>query len=314
MKKDSTVKLWYAVGIGVVLLILMIIVSSILQVGDRLTQLHVYAAYAFYGLSGILLYLLILRPVWIILYSPSFSIATTLDKNPKRNYRTYKAIAKRMMKHKDIPDSAKENIRSAFGDAILLKKALEHTFSHHIKKKLNHVIRKHAKTVMISTAISQNGRLDFLTVLIVNVRMVKEIVVLCGFRPSFKNLAKLLVNVFTTALIAEGLENIKISDVLPQSTMQMLGEIPLIKPVMSSVLQGISNALLTLRIGFVTRKYLFDDSEELTKEKLRLGALVEAAKNLPIVVADGLSIFPKTIFNFFKPKSKKTTEIELDEA
>jgi len=172
------------------------------------------------------------------------------------------------------------------------------------------VIQHHAKTVMISTAISQNGRLDFITVIVVNIQMIKELVVMCGFRPSYRNLAKLIVNVFTTALIAEGLENVNISDILPQSTMQMLGEIPLIKPMISSVVEGISNALLTLRIGIVTRKYLFDDAEDLTKEKIRFGALVEAAKHLPIVVADGLMIFPKTIFNFFKPKKKALEEIE----
>src|SRR5690606_11909907 len=195
----------------------------------------------------------------------------------------------------DLPDSIKENIKKSYSNPSALRDALQNAYTHHIKKKMNKIIREHAKTVMVSTAISQNGRLDFITVIVVNIKMIKELVLVCGFRPSFKNLAKLVINVFITALIAEGLENINIGDILLQSTMNMLGEIPLIKPIMSSVLEGVSNALLTLRIGIVTRKYLFDDSKELTKEKIRFGALIEAAQHLPIVIADGLFLFPKSV-------------------
>ena len=37
-----------------------------------------------------------------------------------------------------------------------------------------------------------------------------------------KNLSKLTINVFTTALIAEGLENLDLNDILPSSTMNVL--------------------------------------------------------------------------------------------
>ncbi|MDY0277679.1 MAG: DUF697 domain-containing protein, partial [Acholeplasma sp.] len=170
---------------------------------------------------------------------------------------------------------------------------------------INKIIRKNAKTVMLSTAISQNGRLDLYAVVVVNIKMVKEIVELCGFRPNMKNLAKLTINVFTTALIAEGLENMDLNDILPNSTMNILGEIPLIKPLISSVLQGISNALLTLRIGIVTRKYLFSDAHEITKEQIRRGALLEAAGMLPGVVGEALAMFPKKFFGLFKKKTKE---------
>ncbi len=165
---------------------------------------------------------------------------------------------------------------------------------------------------MISTAISQNGRLDFFTVIVVNLRMIKELVEMCGFRPSYKNLSKLTINVFTTALIAEGLENIDIGDVVPQSTMNTLGEIPLIKPVLGSVTQGISNALLTLRIGIVTRKYLFSDAKEITKEKIRRDALLEAAKMLPSVVGDAMLILPKKFLGLFK-KQQKAEDLDIED-
>lgn len=311
MKKDSTLKFWYLAAFGSVILILLMVTSSVLQIGNQLKSIHEYLPYVFYALSFILVYFLIIRPVMIILFSPTFSIDTTLDKDPNKEYRVLKKVASRLIDRNDLPETLKDNLVKAYHDPKLLRDALNTVYNKHIKKQINKVIRGHAKTVMVSTAISQNGRLDFITVIVVNIRMIKDLVVLCGFRPSYKNLAKLVINVFTTALIAEGLENINISDILPQSTMNMLGEIPLIRPIMSSVVEGVSNALLTLRIGVVTRKYLFDDSGEATKEKIRFGALVEAAKHLPLVIADGLFIFPKTVMNIFK--SKKTEDPELDQ-
>jgi uncharacterized membrane protein YcjF (UPF0283 family) len=310
MKKNSNKSFWYFVGIGVMLIILMMIVASVMQIGEQLSSIHPYAPYVFYILAFLLVYVLIIRPVMIILFSPSFSIDTTLDKNPKREYKIYKRVARRILEQEDLPEGMRTNLVESMSDAYKLRDALNNVYNKHMKKKINKVIRQHAKTVMVSTAISQNGRLDFITVVVVNIKMIKEIVVLCGFRPSYRNLAKLVVNVFVTALIAEGLENINLNDIIPTSTMKMLGEIPLIKPIMSSVIEGVSNALLTLRIGIVTRKYLFDDAPDLTKEIIRYGALIEAAQHLPMVIADGLFLFPKTIMNMFKPKKGKIEALD----
>ena len=304
-KKDSTKIFWYLIAIGFVILFLLMLLSSILDVGDRLRSIHPFVEYGFYGISALLVYFLILRPVHIIAFSPSFSVETTLDETSHRNHLVYKRVTRRLLTQEDLPEDEKEALLSSLNDPIKLKEALNHTFNHHIKKQMNKVIKKNAKTVMISTAISQNGRLDFFTVVAVNLKMIKELVVMCGFRPSFKNLSKLTINVFTTALIAEGLENMDISELLPTSTMNTLGDIPFIRPVLSSVTQGMSNALLTLRIGIVTRKYLFSDAKEITKEQIRRTALLEAAGMMPSVTADAFLSLPKKIANLFKKPEEK---------
>ena len=309
MKKSSTKIFWYLTAVGFIILFLLILLSSILDVGDRLRNVSQYLEYAFYGITLILVYVLIYRPIHIIVFSPSFSIETTLDdQSAIKNYTVYKRVAKRLIANNDLPEIEKEKLSLALNDKEHLKEALNHTYNKVIKKQLNQMIRKHAKTVMISTAISQNGRLDFFTVIIVNLKMIKELVVTCGFRPSYRNLAKLTINVMTTALIAEGLENMDIADALPQSTLNTIGEIPLIKPLMSSVTQGISNALLTLRIGIVTRKYLFSDAEDITKEKIRRDALLEASGMLPVVIGDAMISLPKRIANMFKKSQKNETK------
>jgi len=310
-KNNRTKYLWYAIALGIVTIFLLMLLSSVISVGERLRNIHQYVEYTFYGLVVILVYLLIIRPISIILFSPSFSVKTTLDKDSRRNYSVYKKVTKRLIKNEDIPEELRNELKENIRDYEKLKVTLNTVFNKQIKKQMNQVIKRNAKTVMVSTAISQNGRLDLYTVVVVNIKMIKELVEICGFRPNMKNLSKLTINVFTTALIAEGLENLDLNDLLPTSTMNVLGEIPLIRPVISSTLQGVSNALLTLRIGIVTRKYLFSDAKEITKEEIRRGALLEAAGMLPSVIADALTMFPRKIVSMFR--KNKTTKEETNE-
>jgi uncharacterized membrane protein len=306
MKSKTTKRLWIAVGIGALVLMLLIIVASVINLGERLAIIHPYVAYGFYGLSFILTWFLIINPIRIILFSPAFNIETVLDKPSKKRYLTYKKVASNLMKNDDISQREKEELKKAMKDPVDLLNALQHLYNTTLKKKVNKVIFRHAKTVMISTAISQNGRLDFFATLTVNIRMVKEIVVTCGFRPSFKNLSKLLVRVMSTALIAEGLENIDFTELLPSSAQSFLRGIPFARVVTDSIAQGIGNGILTMRVGIVTRKYLFADSKELSTEAIRRGAFVETIKTIPSLIKDSFQSFPDKIKNMFRKKPEES--------
>ena len=309
-KEKKQNRFWYFIASGVILLFLLILISSVINVGERLRNISIYLEYGFYVLAIVLVYVLIINPVRIILVSPAFSIETVMDKPSKRRYQTYKKVANNLIARDDISQKEKDKLKETMGNAEALQSTLNEIYNSTMKKMMNKVIMKNAKTVLISTAISQNGRLDLFTVLVVNIKMIKELVVMCGFRPSYKNLAKLTVNVFTTALIAEGLENVNINDLIPTSTANMLGEIPLIKPVMSSVSQGITNGLLTIRIGIVTRKFLFADSKELTKNDIRKGAFIESMKLLPILIKDSIVSLPQKFFDMFK-RNKPEENVDL---
>lgn len=312
VKEKRKTRFWVIIAFGVIILFLMILISSIIDIGERLSNIHTYLAYAFYVLSFLLTYLLIINPIRIILVSPAFSIETVLDRKPsRRRFKTYQKVSKNLMARNEISLTEKSKLNAAMNDPEKLMDTLNEIYNSTMKKKMNKVIMRHAKTVLISTAISQNGRLDLFTVLVVNIKMIKELVQICGFRPSYKNLAKLTINVFTTALIAEGLENISMNDILPQSTTSMLADIPFIKPVVSSIAQGITNGLLTIRIGIVTRKYLFADSKELTKSAIQKGAFIESLKMIPIVVKDSIIHFPQRFFDLFK-KNKESDETEFE--
>lgn len=306
MKKRN--KFWIMIGIGVCIVLLLMIISSVISVGERLRNISKYVEYGFYILSLILLWVLIINPVRIILFSPAFSIITVLDNVESKDYRVYQKVASNMLKNEILTDVEKDNIRANLNKKDELVCIMNKVFDTTIKKEINDIIFKNAKTVMISTAISQNGRLDMLTVLTVNLKMIKDIVLKCGFRPSYPKLGKLSVNVLTTAIIAESLEGLDVNDLFPQSTANLLAEIPLVKPVMNSFVQGISNALLTMRVGFVTRKYLFSDAKHPSKAEIRKGAIKESIKMLPSVVSDVIAYFPNKLLKLFTKKDKEVLE------
>lgn len=311
-KKDRTRVLYYIIAIGCLIIFSLILLSSLMDIGEKLRRISLYLEIGFYVLVALIVYLAIIHPIIVIVKSPSLSIVTTMDKMDHRAISVYKRVAKEIVKNNDLPQEQvvlltkyKEN------EELLLN--LSFVFEKSIKKQLNKIIVHNAKTVMISTAICQSARFDLMTVFAINLRMIKQLVLKCGFRPSMKNLSKLTVNVFGTALIAEGLENLSLEDILPKNAISAISDVPMLGKILESVTQGAANALLTIRIGCVARRYLFSDGAVITKEDIRKEAYKETLKILPMVVADTISFFPKKIVKFFTRKKDNEEEVVENE-
>lgn len=312
MKKSKTKIFWISIAIGCLIVFTLMLLSSVINIGERLRKIHVSVEIAFYVLVFLIVFLVIINPIRIILTSPSFEICTTLDPDSHKVRSVYRAVARNMAKNQNV-DEEHRLLLTKYKNYDELQMNMTVVFHDCIKKNLNNIIIKKAKTVLISTAICQNARMDMITVFSVNLNMIKDLVAECGFRPNMTNLSKLTINVFSTALIAEGLESISIDDILPNSVNNALGQIPFIKPVMASVTQGIANALLTIRIGCVTRKYLFRDGNIITKEDIRKSAFKDSLILLPMVLYGTLTFIPKKIVHMFGSKNKENKKSAPDE-
>lgn len=312
MKKSKTKIFWISIAIGCLIVFTLMLLSSVINIGERLRKIHVSVEIAFYVFVFLIVFLVIINPIRIILTSPSFEICTTLDPDSHKVRSVYRAVARNMAKNQNV-DEEHRLLLTKYKNYDELQMNMTVVFHDCIKKNLNNIIIKKAKTVLISTAICQNARMDMITVFSVNLNMIKDLVTECGFRPNMTNLSKLTVNVFSTALIAEGLESISIDDILPNSVNNALGQIPFIKPVMASVTQGIANALLTIRIGCVTRKYLFRDGNIITKEDIRKSAFKDSLILLPMVLYGTLTFIPKKIVHMFGSKNKENKKSAPDE-
>lgn len=307
-------RLWLVAAIAVLILFGFILVACVLDLGEKLRRIDKYVEYGFYVLVVCLVFFGIINPIRIIVTSPSFD-AEIKDSSSRKNRKAFRLVAKNIGKNNaNILTEEEKNMLIKYKSYDELQLNLQMIFEKKIRNELNKIMIRKAKTVLISTALCQNARVDMITVFSVDINMVKELVVKCGFRPNMTNLSKLLVKIFGTALIAEGLQNLSMDDVLPSSATNALKEIPFIKPVMSSITQGLTNALLTLRIGCVARRYLFKDGTCITREDIRRNAFKDALALYPQVLFGTLTFIPKKVVQLFTPKSAKEDKTKLVES
>jgi hypothetical protein len=293
---------WITLGFASVFFIILIILSSVLQLGERLNAISVYLEYAFYAISGLLFIILFIRPVVLVVFSPTFSMDSLFseEENTRKNFHMYKKVSKNLLTEDFVSDKEKEALQLSLDNPLVLKENLSGVFDKTIKKELNKIIISHAESVFMSTAISQNGRLDAIAVLTINLRLIKELVTKCGFRPSYPALGRLSFNVLTSAIIAENLEDMKFSELFPQSSMNALAEIPFLKTITGSLAQGSGNALLSLRVGIICRNYLFMNLKGIPKKQIKRLAFAEAVTLFPRVIGESIKKVPKRIKDVFK--------------
>jgi uncharacterized membrane protein len=301
-------RFWVLIGIGSLIVIFLILLGNILDVGEKLRGVHSYLEYGFYGLSVLLVYFLILNPIRVIVFSPTFTVDAMLSDDAQR-HKIYKDATKVLLNNENIPDEDKELLRNSMNNHNDIKQALQTVFNTTIKKNINEAIVQNSKSVLVTTALSQNGNLDMLSVLIINLKMIREIVELSGFRPSYPYLAKLSVNVLVTSLIAEGIEDVDVTEYMPTKISETITDVPFLKTISSSIVGGVANSMLTCRVGVVTQKYLYNDNKLLNRKEIRRMAYKDSLKLMPRIVTEGLTIFPKGVASFiarpFKRQSKK---------
>jgi hypothetical protein len=304
MKKMGKI-FWITVGVGSLFFLVLVILSSVLSLGERIRALSVYLEYAFYVVAVVLFFLLIVRPILIVVFSPTFSIDSLFDEetNAKKNFSMYRHVAGNIINEPYLSDEQKKLIADGMGSPLGLKAALSTVFDETIKKELNKVIVSHAESVFLTTAISQNGRLDLLAVLIINLRLIKELVVKCGFRPGYAALGKLSLNVMASAIVAESLEDINFNELFPSQGLKALDEIPFLKIVTGSLAQGAGNALLSLRVGIICRNFLFMNLKGQTRKQIRKNAFSEAVILFPSVIAESMKKLPSRIKSIFEKVS-----------
>ncbi|MBP1749595.1 MAG: hypothetical protein H6Q52_2134 [Deltaproteobacteria bacterium] len=163
-----------------------------------------------------------------------------------------------------------------------------------IDKHADEAIKKTAARIFISTAISQNGKLDGIIVLAAQSKLVFDIARSYYQRPTVRNLLYLYANVAAMVFFATELEDMDLSETIQPILAGVLGSASGAIPgfqvasmiLVSSVISGSSNAYLTLRVGAMTKHYCRSLTEP-SRRAVRHYATVEATKMLGSIVAEG---------------------------
>lgn len=133
-----------------------------------------------------------------------------------------------------------------------------------LDEKADKIIKDTATTVFLTTSISQNGKLDALTVFSTQMRMIWKVAHIYYQRPGLRELAAIYSSVGLNSFVASEIEDLDISQQIEPVAAALFKNasgkaVPWIGPsatlIMDSLMEGSTNAFLTLRVGILTRKY-----------------------------------------------------------
>ena len=152
--------------------------------------------------------------------------------------------------------------------------------------------KKTASRVFLTTAVSQNGKLDSFVVLALLTKLVWDVSKIYNQRPSAPDMLALYANVAMASFIAGAVEELDIQDqieavISPVLAGSALGALPgaagMTSVVTAAVMDGAANAFLALRVGIIARNY-FNYRLDHSSRSLRRGAFREAGKLLMDIV------------------------------
>jgi len=255
---------------------------------------------------------LVAVPIISVLKMPRTRISDFMTDHSDLDQKQLKKTVDQMMKSKYLDEVDKEHIRTAFQEGtaevairdIYIEKAF----------KIETEVEDTASLVLMTTAISQNGMLDSISIVYYNIRMIKRIIRIAGFRPTVSQIFKMIRDIFMTAFIFNTIEEINpeemLEDVLDASGEKLFGKI--ISKISGSFIQGCFSAYITLKIGYVTKYWLYMTEEEFIEKNIKKQSRTEARKILVTkVLKKTIGVVPKQAVEYAgKIFSKKSNALE----
>jgi hypothetical protein len=297
-----------------------LILGNIITIGDKMTQVFgvPYVEYTFYILLfGVLAYLIV-TPILQIYSTPEFPVLKVDedmgDRDSEKYWKDLNSFASSLCSNcYYLPDP----VRSAH--QLELTTELEAIKQHHdteelkafLKKEIDIRLKRVDKLIMnygtkvfIIAAISPSDRVDSLSSLALNFRMIGDIIRATGYRPNKPQMVRQYILILGASLFSYyvssditgsivdsidmgdiDLSDLDLSDLdFTSSVTQAAKVIPgkLLKPM----LDGVSSSILTLIIGFVTKYYLVNGARELKGRngaKARKSSMKKAILAIPDV-------------------------------
>jgi hypothetical protein len=178
------------------------------------------------------------------------------------------------------------------------------------------LIKKTASSVFVSTAISQNGRLDAIMVLSAQTRMIWQIAQIYNQRPDIREFLRLYANVGTTLFAANELDGLDLSEQVEPAIRAVAGSsvaslIPGLGAaatmIAHAIVEGTANAYLTLRVGVICQSYC-SSLTPIGKKAVRRSATVAAAAMLGSIAGSSAAVVAKAIGAAAKRAGESTVE------
>ena len=292
-------KILYPLGILICIVFILIIINQLVSFYHNLSSIHPIIGIVGTSILALIFIGLLAVPVLLIAKMPSPLPFPDNDKDLERYKLKFK---ERLVKH---PISI-ENKLDPYNSEQLKK------IDEFLKVKADKIIFETASAVFISTAISQNGKLDAFTVLAAQVRLIWKVAHVYWQRPSIRNLQQLYTNVAINAMAAGTIEQMDLSQQIQPIINAVLkspgNHIPIVgnaaHMITDSILEGTVNAFLSLRIGVLTKNYCFPEAN--TINEIKSNSFAEASVLLKRLVLKSSGKIVDGIIKAGKNASMKT--------
>ena len=251
-------------------LLTILLLGCMLSIYNSAASINEYFGYAVGVLLLIAMFLLLGIPSIKIFFLPYYSVGKNGKPSAVRratNNRVVKKVAGNIVAYRSekqggyVSEQKVEKLASALyrGKNIDVHNALKEVYDTDINKKVRSIILKNACKSFCYTAISQNDKIDAISVLFINVRMIKSILFAYGTRPSMYKLIKIYLRVIIGSLVAYGMQNVSVSNILTKFVKATASMVPAVGFLIDSAVQGATSALLTLIIGYKTKAYVYGE-------------------------------------------------------
>lgn len=265
------------------------LVSIAISFGDNL---GVFAWPLYLGTIFCATYFVVLPIVrYYRMSSPIVELPLSKDREfEARDIGEYEIVIKNMSKTFEDNESreALASIETKYDIIGSARKLVSHRLD-----EVDKTIVKSAFLVLATSTISQSSKIDGLTVLFYNLKLIRDIGVLLGFRPNKLCVFKLYVSVFFSALVAYNIDDLFDSLMPEEVVSNVAGGI-------ASGLGGLSNAILTMRIGYIAKLYICSP-REFDSRSARKSATCFIRGNLTSIIKKGKDILNmENLFRIFK--------------
>ena len=306
------------VFIGVLVILLM---GNVITVAEKLGEIchTVYAEYAFYALVSILVLAFVIVPIIKVHAAPEFPALGMGDETSDlKNLNSfgrklvsncgYIEDAEQRAKHQE---ALRAELKACAEDMEGLKTIIDREVALRFDgskemgiQGVNAKMKEWAKSVFMITAVSQNNLVDTTVVLVMNYRQIEDLVLATGFRPTRAQMFRIYANILTTTLISYCTSEV-LSDLAGETTLAgAMANLKIPGVISESAIQGAVNALLTLRIGYVTKTFLMEGPDALAGRTRRREVSIKAFKDafvaIPGVLAGTVGTMGKGILGLFR--------------
>ena len=295
--KNKKTKIWLIILlVSLAILVLLGLISSALEIGERLRNIHFSLEIAFYVLIAVVVIVGVVYPIVGVFRNPIFSLDQLHDVDGNARLKWCKKLVNNLIENTVLSEEEQIQVKGFLEKGNEADDRLIEFFDRKIAPEIKSEIFKTARRVFIVTAASQNSVFDMLGVLSLNFMLIRKITELCGFRPNNLQIIRLYVRVLSMTVMAGVLESINVEGIVTKVAEGFMSApfASLLGVAVSSIMQGSTNALLTVRLGVMTKNYLLNADVSKTRNEIRKEALKEA-----------LSIFPSILKTDEEEKAKK---------